>query len=649
VFIAYSRSLGILVTGALLITVMSGCGRSKSSPPSTPPVISNLTAVPRLVEAGTATTITTYFQNGAGTLQPGNYPVTSGVPITMTLTATTEFVLEVRSSSVEVEARTSIQVVPPANYTLAFYAGTPTGTGTWDGPGSQARFNGLLGVAIDPQGNTFVADSANHSIRKVSPAGIVSTFAGIPGKPGSVDGPGYQAQFSLPTAIAADRTGFLYVSDGANNTIRKITPEGLVTTLAGSPGVPGTADGMGSKALFHYPQGLAVDAMGNVIVADYWNCTIRTITPGGVVQTLAGSPLLYGSVDGQGAAARFWNPMAVCVDTEGNVFVADYVNQAIRKVTPSGLVTTLAGSLNTPGYADGPVQDARFNGPSGIAVDGAGNLYVADKFNHVIRRIDSSGGVSTLAGSPGVQGSDDGPGSTAQFNQPNNIACSPDGGLLVADTGNNALRAIASDGRTSLVAGLAGTRGNRDGPGTLARFSGPLGVCLGPSGVAFVADSYNHTIRKISPTGEVTTFAGAPGLSGYTDGLGSAARFWYPVGLAAEADGALLVADSQNHVIRKVDPSGLVTTLAGIPGLAGSADGPALQATFSAPSGVAVDATGNIYVSDTGNNTIRLITRAGLVKTVAGTAKATPRRQLGMCLSDNYLCAFKGARRSRRF
>ncbi|MHB8522477.1 MAG: NHL repeat-containing protein, partial [Limisphaerales bacterium] len=214
--------------------------------------------------------------------------------------------------------------------------------------------------------------------------GVVTTLAGLAGSSGSADGAGSVARFWGPSGVGLDSAGDVYVADYWNSTIRKVTPEGVVTTLAG--GGHGSADGTGSTAWFYQPAGVAVDSAGNVYVADTWNHTIRKVTPAGVVSTLAGLAGGIGSADGTGSAARFNFPFGVAVDKATNVYVADYGNHTIRKVTPAGVVTTLGGLAGSYGSADGTGGAARFWGPSGVAVDSAGNVYVGDTFNNTIRK-----------------------------------------------------------------------------------------------------------------------------------------------------------------------------------------------------------------------------------------------------------------------
>lgn len=327
---------------------------------------------------------------------------------------------------------------------LSLYFGTLAGTagsfGSTDGTGSAARFYFPQGVAVDSAGNVFVADTFNHTIRKITSAGVVTTLAGSAGNDGSSDGTGSAARFNFPTSVAVDTAGNVFVADTNNQTIRKVTSAGVVTTLAGTAGSSGSDDGTGSAARFNSPQGVSVNSAGNVFVADRINHTIRRVTSAGVVTTLAGLAGSSGSTDGTGSAARFNSPRSTAVDSSGNVFVADTTNQTIRKVTSAGVVTTLAGSAGSSGSADGTGSAARFNGLQGVAVDSAGNIFVGDAFNYTIRKVTSAGVVTTLAGSAGNFGSADGTGSAARFGQPMGVAVDGAGNVFVADFTNYTIR-----------------------------------------------------------------------------------------------------------------------------------------------------------------------------------------------------------------
>jgi streptogramin lyase len=467
-----------------------------------------------------------------------------------------------------------------------------------------------------------VADQGNNTIRKVTPAGVVTTLAGLAGSSGSADGTGSAARFNGPQGVAVDSAGNVYVADSYNDTIRKVTPAGMVTTLAGLADSLGSADGTGSAARFGTPYGVAVDSATNVYVADTYNQTIRKVTPAGGVTTLAGNASItnqYGSVvggsaDGTGSAARFDGPGGVAVDSTGNVYVADSDNNAIRKVTPAGVVTTLAG-LASIGNADGTGSAARFYYPGGVAVDSVGNVYVADTYNDTIRKVTPTGVVTTLAGNASITnqfgvvgGSADGTGSNARFNYPQGVAVDSAGNVYVADSYNSTIRKVTPVGVVTTLAGLAVSSGSADGTGSAARFAFPDGVAVDSATNVYVADYNNNTIRKVTPAGVVTTLAGLAGSSGSADGTGSNARFNYPQGVAVDSADNVYVADQNNNTIRQVQPVGtnwVVRTLAGVAGPYGSADGTGIAARFSNPFGVAVDGAGNLHVADSSNNTIR--------------------------------------------
>src|SRR5204863_5495770 len=340
---------------------------------------------------------------------------------------------------------------------LTTFAGLAGSTGSANGTGSAARFNGPVAVTIDNIGNILVADTNNSTIRKITPARVVSTFAGLAGNDGSANGTGSTARFSVPTALAVDSANNIYVADTSNSTIRKITPARVVSTFAGLAGSTGSANGTGGTARFNFPSGVAVDraGTGNIYVGDTSNFTIRQITPAGVVTTLAGSPGMKGGANGTGSAARFVLPEGMAVDSAGNIYVADTDASTIRKITPGGVVSTFAGSFTKAGPQNGTVSAARFNLPTDVAVDSSNNLYVADTNNCTIRKITPAAVVTTLAG--------------------------------LASPGHN------------------------NGIGSAARFDFPQGVAVDTTGKIYVADSVESAIRKITPTAAVSTFAGLPG------------------------------------------------------------------------------------------------------------------------------------------
>lgn len=493
--------------------------------------------------------------------------------------------------------------------------------GAADGTGPAAQFSSPQGMAVDGAGNVYVADQGNHAIRKITPAGVVTTFAGKMGERGDSNGTTQEARFYGPYAVAVDAAGTLYVADTSNNTIRKVTPAGQVTTLAGHAPFYGSQDGVGADALFAAPQGIAVGGNGDLYVTDaYWGL-IRKVRPDGTVTTLAGSTAVaVTGRDGPGTAAAFLGPCGIAIDASGNLYIGDSDDEAIRKVTPAGVVTTFAGSMPAAARAEGPAAVARFLGPQAVAVDSAGNTYVADGAT-MIRKITPSGIVSTFAGAPGETGSADGAGSTARFLEPWAIAVDKNDNLYVTDYYNCTIRKITPAAVVTTIAGTARQCGKNDGAGSSARFNAPAGIAINSHGDIFVADSNNHAIRRIDAAGAVTTFAG--GHSGFHDDVGTSATFDFPLGISFDAADNLYVADTGSNLIRKVTPAAVVTTIAGSPGTSGYSDGAGFMAHFKNPNGVAAMADGTLYVASTYAHSIRKITPDTVVTTVAGVGGST--------------------------
>ncbi|MDP1581119.1 MAG: immunoglobulin domain-containing protein, partial [Candidatus Didemnitutus sp.] len=728
-------------------------------------------------------------------------------------------------------------------YSFSTIAGSPGLAGEVNGVGSAARFRRLNASAPDGLGNIYIADLNNHAIRKVAADGTVTTLAGLPGvfTNAYTNATGTNARFNAPAGIAVGPDGQIYVADANNHAIRRITTAGVVTTFAGATtAISGTADGTGTGARFNQPVALTFDTVGNLFVAEYSNHAVRKITPGGVVTTVAGLKGTSGAVNANGTAARFNGPEGIAVDSAGNLYVADLNNHAIRRIAPNGDVTTVAGQLGGTGasdYVDGPVAIARFNGPNGVTALPDGSLLVADYWNNALRKITTSGYVLTLAGGNGA-GHADGTGLGLKFNGPSQIAFDSTGRLYIADQGNHVLRrgiitsapaapditqqpasiriiagsnvtltsgaignpfptyqwrrnGVPIEGATSatltltgaqpavsgsytfvatntngsatseaavveilplpandgfnqrarllgdnlslkaynfsataqsgepehggapasksvwftwtapasgdvfldtigssfdtrlsiyegatlatlqhlgssvsesgkkfsklrftvaagntihiavdgvngasgdfrltlgynfafaLYAGATNTPGNTNGNLSQARFNVPTAMTSDATGNLYVVDTENHVIRRITPAGVVSTFAGTAGSAGSTNGVGSAARFNRPFGITADKLGNLFVADTSNHTIRKiVVSSATVSTLAGTAGSTGTTDDTGAAARFNTPLGIAADASNNLYVTDYSNRTVRKVTQAGVVTTFAGT------------------------------
>jgi len=484
----------------------------------------------------------------------------------------------------------------------------------------------VQGVAVDSAGNVFVADTDNSLVVKVSPSGTLQVVAGngVAGFSGD-GGPATGASLNWPWGVAVDAAGNLYIADEHYSRIRKVSPAGTITTVAGTGYMGFSGDGgPATAASLSGPYGVAVDAAGNIYVADTRNSRIRKVSPAGTITTVAGNGSPFFSGDGGPAtAAALDRPYGVAVDPAGNVYVADTGNSRIRKVSPAGTITTVAGNGTSSFYGDGgPATAASLYAPGGVAVDAAGNIYVADSNNSRIRKVSPAGTIATVAGN-GQRGysGDGGLAYVASLNGPSGVAVDAAGNLYIADTGNNRLRMVRQTGTIATVAGNGGLRFYGDGgPATAASLFLPTGVAVDAAGNLYIADTRNDRIRKATPAGTITTVAGN-GQVGYSGdgGPATAASLNYPRGSAVDAAGNLYVADGNNNRIREVSPAGTITTVAGngVQGFSGDG-GPATGASLSGAYGVAVDAAGNLYIADSNNKRIRKVSPSGIISTVAG-------------------------------
>ncbi len=347
------------------------------------------------------------------------------------------------------------------------------------------------------------------------------------------------------------------------------------------------------------------------------------------VTTLAGSAPNRGYVDGIGAIARFNNPTGVAVDMADNIYVTDFSNRCIRKITSTGTVTSFTGQP-TLAYADGVLNTAGFRGPTDIAIDALGNIYITDYYG--IRKITPSGNVSTFAGDVNNSGSTDGIGTNARFGFLQGITVGPLGNVYVCDAENNTIRKVSPAGVVSTIAGVSGSVGSTDGAGNIAKFNIPKGIAIDDSGNIFVTDQDNNTIRKISTSGLVSTFAGLAGSFGHADGVGNAARFRLPNGLTIDGSNNLYLIDKTNQIIRKITPSGIVSTIAGTLLSSGSNDGIGTDARFNHPNQLTFDNAGNLIIADNLNHTIRKIGNC----TTSCSAQFTPYRDDFSCLGYTF-------------
>ncbi|SPE60035.1 exported hypothetical protein [Verrucomicrobia bacterium] len=514
------------------------------------------------------------------------------------------------------------------------------GEGGYSGDGgtaTNAELNEPVRVALDSTGNLFIADAANSVVRKVGTNGIIRTVAGNGAWGYTGDwGAATSAKLSYPAGVAVDAAGNRFIADQNNNVIREVDSTGIIYTVAGNGtyGYSGNG-GWAGYAEFRFPSDVAVDTTGDLFIADSGNNVIRKVDTNTIITTVAGDG--YGGYSGDGGAATQAGlnmPYSVAVDAPGDLFIADLNNKMIRKVDTNGIITTVAGNgyiaLITVGYSGdgGAATNAELSWPSGVAVYAPGNLFIADSGNNVIRKVDTNGIITTMAGN-GTNGysGDGGAATEAELYSPTGVAVDVGGNLFIADSGNNVIRKVDTNGIITTMAGN-GTNGysGDGGAATNAALFWPTGVAIDASGNLFIADRFNNVIRKVATNGTITTLAGngdgaGMGEGGYSGDGGAAtnAELFLPAGVAVDADGNLFVADSGNNVVREVATNGIITTVAGDGVGSYSGDGSsATNAELSYPSGVAVDASGNLFIADSSNNLIRKVDTNGIIATVAG-------------------------------
>ena len=496
------------------------------------------------------------------------------------------------------------------------------------GPATGAQLRAPFGVAVDTSGNLYIADELNNRIRRVSTSGTISTVAGNGVRGFSGDGgPATDAELNNPLSVSVDSAGNIYIADSSNNRIRKVSPNGLINTVAGgganNPGDGGQATSAGLDG----PSGMALDPAGNLYIADRNNMRVRKVSAGGIITTVAGDGTQGNSGDGGPAAsAELFLPTGVALDAAGNLYIADFANGRIRQVSPGGIITTY-----------GP--PSRASQPSGVATDTAGNLYITDEQLRVVRRVSTAGQVTTVAGN-GIEsfGGDGGPATAAQMNlisgvavdgsgnvyiadlinsnvrkvspkgiistlavnltNPQGLAVDASGNLYIADGGNNRIVKVSNNGTVQTVAGNGSQGFSGDGgPATTAQLSSPQSVAVDGSGNFYIADNGNFRVRKVSPNGVISTFAGGGGNTAAAVGALASSLALNLGGVSVDSGGNVYIAALE---LLKVSPAGIVTYV-----LANNAFGP-----------IAVDSFGNIYT--TGNGTIQLISSSGLSTTIGG-------------------------------
>ncbi len=520
-----------------------------------------------------------------------------------------------------------------ANGILTIYAGNGTSGYLGDGgPATSAALSNPRGLAFDGLGSLYICDAANFRIRKVTTAGVITTVAGNGSAGFSGDGgPATAASLGSSTRIAFDSQFNLYISDPDNHRIRRISSDGVIRTFAGNGMNASAGDGGPAlQASLETPAGLAFDPAGNLYVADSGANRIRRISANGaIITSFAGNGNgLEGGDGGPAAQARLNGPAAVAVDATSAVFIADQSGSRIRRVDPlTGLISTVAGTSQVGLAGDGgPAVNASLYGPQDLfsapVPTGTGStLLIADTANFRLRLL-SNGTLSSIAGNGNFQYSGDrGISTDATLPAPDGLAIDPQGNVNVCDNFANRVRAVNPFGIINLIGGT-GTAGygGDGGPATAGMLVDCQGIASDGSGNLYLADTHNRRIRKISASGIISTVVGN-GVNDFTGDGGQAinASLGNPQGVAVDSQGNLYIADTGNNRIRKVSSTGIITTIAGNGAMGFAGNGvPATAAQLNGPSRVALDAAGNVYFSDNGNNAVRRISTGGVITTVAG-------------------------------
>ncbi len=506
---------------------------------------------------------------------------------------------------------------------------TIAGTGSYGysgdgGPATAAQITNPLCLALDAGGNLLIGFM--EAIRKIDASGVISTYAGNGSYGYSGDGgDATAASLSSVRSIVIDAGGNIIFSDQGNNCIRKITPSGTITTIAGTGTAGFSGDGgAATAAQLSLPFGLAINGSGELIMTDYGNNRIRKINTSGVIYTIAGIGYYGFAGDGGPAtAAQFRAPTGIAIDPGGNIYISDAINQRVRKISTSGIISTKFGT-GVIGYnGDGiPASSATLAGPAGIMIDASGNVYVSDYQNDRLRKVNPSGVISTVCGTGHLGFSGDGSAATsAQLFYPRGQAFDGSGNMYIGDGRNFRIRKVNTSGVISTFAGTGGAGHSGDGgPATAAQISNTFSVAVDRSGNVFVSEA--SYIRKIAPSGTISTISG--GGSSTADGIPATAASIDASCLAVDTNGNIYFCEENFNNIRKIDTSGIIFTVAGT-GTAGfSGDGSAASAaTLNYPWGLYIDRAGNLYFSDVNNYRIRKINASGIISTLAGTGSST--------------------------
>ena len=549
----------------------------------------------------------------------------------------------------------SIPLAADVNYTITTVAGSSSAGDT--GPATSALLLQAEQLAFDVQGNLFIADAADHRIRRVSTAGIITTVAGTGAKGFSGDGAqATAAQLDSPYGIAFDSLGVLYIADLGNRRVRRVRADGIIETVAGGGTSAPTDGATATQVRLDSPRNVAVDSTGTIYISDFGANRLYRVNSSGKIGVHAGGGAAGAPSDGVLATSiELLSPAGLAVGAGNRVYVAASGSKRVFRID-SGV----AYQLNAIGLT----------APTGVAVDGAGTVYIADRLHgatimvlangasteialagrsvalngngvylsdsQVVRRITTTGVISIVAGTTGTFTGDGGAVQLSRLSLPSGACADSIGALYIADTGNHRIRKVALNGTITTLAGTgeAGYSGD-GGPAASAKLSSPGGVAIDRQGNLYIADTGNHVIRRVTPEGSIATLAGT-GAAGYggDNVLASRSAFSSPGGVTVDSNGNLYIADTANHRVRKMFVNGVTVTLAGtgVAGFSGD-DGLATAAQLNAPLSTALDDTGNLYIADTGNNVVRRIAADGKITTLVRTQSAAWNSPQGVAVS----------------
>jgi sugar lactone lactonase YvrE len=493
------------------------------------------------------------------------------------------------------------------------------------GPASKAKLNYPHGLTVTPNGALLIADTGNSRIRRVDAKGTITTIAGTdePDARGE-NGPAIKARLDGPKDVAVGPRGEIYVAEADGNRIRRIDREGRITTVAGT-GTEGAGGdgGPAPRAELASPLALAVHGK-DIYVADSGNDRVRRIDSHGTITTVAGGGQDDSAADGDPATSvALQGGDKIAIGRDGMLYIAEHNGDQVRRVTPDGRITTVAGT-GVPGFSgdEGPGAQAQLAGPGVVIVGPDNRVYIGDTLNRRVRQIDANGVINTVAGAGPAYPGDGRKAGEASLLEPSMARRGPDGAVYIADAGNNRVRRIdPGDGTISTWAGtgVAGDGGD-GGKATDAQLRYPAGIAFAQDGTLYIADAKNNRIRAVGRDRVITTVAGVGRIGSAGDGgPADQAELTDPQSIEVAADGSLYVAERSGNRIRRIDADRTISTVAGTGGAGFSGDGgPAKSAQLDGPTGVHVDADGNLYISDYRNSRLRKVDTAGTITTFAG-------------------------------